>query len=205
MEILGPVPVADLEVSARVVRPGARVALCEAVLTPAGADRPVARLSAWRLRTADEPIDLPATPVEPAPEAGHLTSLPDTWGGGVDGYLAAVEWRWVDGAFETPGPACAWTRLRVPLVEGETPSGVQRVMAVADSGSGLSAAADVRTLVFVNTELSVHLTRPPSGDRVWMRSVTTLDPAGVGLARTVLGDEAGAIGSGEQTLFVAPR
>ncbi len=205
MEILGPVPVADLQVSARLVRAGARIALCEAVLTPAGDDRPVARMAAWRLRTTAGPIDLPATRVEPAPPGGAEAHLPDSWGGGTGGYLAAVEWRWVEGAFEEPGPACAWTRLRVPVVGGEDPTGVQRVLAVADSGSGLSAAADIRALVFVNTELSVHLTRAPAGERVWMRSSTALDAHGVGLASTVVGDVTGAIGSGAQTLFVAPR
>ena len=49
-EILGPVPLAPLRASARIVRPGRSVELLEASLS--GPDGEVMRASAWRLRTA---------------------------------------------------------------------------------------------------------------------------------------------------------
>src|SRR3954447_8103685 len=49
-DIFGPVPVAPVRVRASVVRPGRRIELIEAVLD-AGDDRPLMRLSAWRMRS----------------------------------------------------------------------------------------------------------------------------------------------------------
>lgn len=122
------------------------------------------------------------------------------WGGG---YLRSIEWGWAEGAFEEPGPATAWSRCRYPLVEGVALLPVERVLLVADSGSGLSAVVPPGDLIFVNTDLTVHLTRPPGRELVWMRSQSFLDPDGVGLATTVLGDTEGQIGVAAQSLFVA--
>ena len=47
IEILGPIPVGELQVQARMVRPGRSVELVEAVLSAEGRD--VARASAWRV------------------------------------------------------------------------------------------------------------------------------------------------------------
>lgn len=79
------------------------------------------------------------------------------------------------------------------------------MLLVADSGSGLSAVASPRELLFVNTELTVHLTRMPVGDRVWMRSESFLGATGTGLASTILGDDQGGVGTAQQSLFLSPR
>ncbi len=201
-EILAPVPVADLVVRARVVRPGRRVAWCTADLaTAAEPDTPLVHLHAWVMRREDD-LAVPRTPTDPAPPPGTPAPRPEGWD---PGYLDAVEWRTVAGGFGQPGPATVWTQLRVDLLAGEAPSGVQRVCAVADSGSGISALDAPARLVFVNTDLTIHLVREPDGPAVWMASTTTLDPAGIGLARTTLGDARGELGTAAQTLFVAPR
>lgn len=215
VEILSPVPVGDLRVEAEVVREGGRVALCEGRLyavtradaTPHADDPepgvPVARITAWRIRTTREPLDVPMTPVDPPPARhGEEIEPPEGWG---RGFIDAVRWGWVEGSFHEPGPATVWTRLLVPIVAGEEPSGVQRALAVADAGSGISAVAHPRDLLFVNTELTVHFTREPVGEDVWMRSHTRLDPCGVGLATTTLGDHGGALGAAAQSLFVDAR
>lgn len=203
VEILAPVPVSDLLVRARVDRPGRKVAWCTGEISPADEpDRPVVRLQAWLLRRTPEPLDLPATePTEPPP-AGVPVGRPEGWG---EGYLDAVAWQVVDGGFTRPGPATVWTALRVDVVGGEEPSGVQRLAAVADSGSGISALGDPRSLLFVNTDLTLHLSREPQGEHIWMSARTTLDPHGIGVARTTLGDRTGAAGTSAQMLFVAPR
>ncbi len=202
-DLMAPVPVDDLTVRARVVRPGRRVAWCAAELSAAAApDVPLVRLHAWVLRREASALDLPATPVEAPPAAGVPTPRPPSWN---PGYLDAVGWRVVDGAFDRAGAATVWTRLLVDVVAGEQPSGVQRVAAVADSGSGISAMADPARLLFLNTDVTIHLVREPVGADIWMSARTTLDPAGIGLAHTRLGDAAGALGSAAQTLFVSPR
>ena len=47
--------------------------------------------------------------------------------------------------------------MRHPLVAGEEPSPLQRVLIAADAGNGVSAALDWRRYLFINTDLSVHL------------------------------------------------
>jgi len=109
------------------------------------------------------------------------------------------------GAFEQPGPATAWTRLRHPLVPGEQPSPLQRVLAVADSGNGISGELDVTSWHFINPELTVHLHREAVGEWVCLEAQTAISPGGVGLATSVLSDLNGPIGVGAQSLLVAQR
>lgn len=202
-EILAPVPVSDLQVQAQVERPGRNVAWCTADLAPADAPQsPVMRLQAWVLRRTAEPLGLPDTPVDTPPGPGTPTPRPPTW---APGYLDAVAWQVVSGAFDRPGPAVVWTRLEVDVVDEETPSGLQRLAAVADSGSGISAVADPAALFFLNTDLTIHVHREPAGEQIWMDARTTLDSRGVGVARTTLGDADGSVGAAAQSLFVSPR
>ena len=106
---------------------------------------------------------------------------------------------------DQPGPATVWAQPRVPLVLGRELSGEERALLVADSGSGASSVLDLREFLFLNTELSVHLFRPPQGEQILLAAETTLNSGGIGLAATELADGAGVIGRGAQTLFVAPR
>src|SRR3954452_8009144 len=65
-DIFAPVPVGPIQVGASVVRPGRRIELVESVITAAGGDPALMRMSAWRMRTreggvaAPEPAPLPA-------------------------------------------------------------------------------------------------------------------------------------------------
>jgi hypothetical protein len=77
------------------------------------------------------------------------------------------------------------------------------VLVAADSGNGVSAALDWRRYLFINTDLSVHLLRPPVGDWVCLEAVTHVD--GLGLSDTALWDERGRIGRAAQTLLVRAR
>jgi hypothetical protein len=199
-EILHAVPVGEVEVSARVSRPGRSVELLEASLLAGG--REVMRAAAWRVLrapadgpAAPSPYELPALPDHEAPMPDQLQS----------GYLRAVEWRPVRGGFLAPGPAAAWTRLRMPLVEGEEPSGLQRVMAVADSGNGISGMLDMNEWWFINPELTVHLERDPSGEWICLDAATSIQPGGAGLAASTLSDLDGPVARGAQTLYVARR
>ena len=67
------------------------------------------------------------------------------------------------GRFLEPGPATVWMRPRVALVEGEEITPLQRVMLAADGGNGVSAPLDWSGFIFINTDLTVHLLRPPDG------------------------------------------
>lgn len=206
VEILGPIPVAELTVRSRVLRPGRSVELVEAVLSADGRD--AARAAAWRIRRTASAETSSRTAVS----SGTAVSLDlpgqadekerSGWQGG---YLAAVEWRFVQGHFTEPGPAAAWTRLRYPLVPGDEPSPLQRVLAVADSGNGISSTLDLTRWHFINPELTVHLHREAVGEWVCLDASTTISPGGTGLATSVLSDLAGRVGVGAQSLLVAPR
>jgi Acyl-CoA thioesterase C-terminal domain/Acyl-CoA thioesterase N-terminal domain len=204
IEILRPVPLAPLAVAARVARPGRAVELVEAELSEAGGERrAIARATAWRLRPQDGVPEVALGPPPPGPERGREVAFFDT--GQEVGYHTAMDYRFVEGAFLELGPALVWMRMRQPLVEGEAPSPLVRVLAAADSGNGVSAVLDYDRFVFINTDLTVQLVREPAGEWVYLDAVTRVGPDGVGLAESVLSDERGRIGRATQTLLVRRR
>jgi hypothetical protein len=95
--------------------------------------------------------------------------------------------------------------MRTPLVAGEEPSPLQRVMVAADSGNGVSATLDWSRFLFINVDLTVHLHRMPATDWVCLDAVTIPEPNGLGLSDTALYDERGSIGRALQTLLVRER
>ena len=200
-EFLRPVPLTPLVVSTRLVRPGRRVRLIEATLEAGG--QAVCRaiglvLAVGSSPTVDASTDRLAPPdgVEPSPGPPGLKPM---FGGD------AVELRFVRGEFAEAGPAAAWTRLRVPVVEGEEPSPVQRAAAAADFGNGVSAPLDWTRFTFINADLTVYLARPPRGEWVGLDSTTVVSGDGVGLSESVLHDSDGPIGNATQALLVGPR
>jgi hypothetical protein len=95
--------------------------------------------------------------------------------------------------------------MRVPLVPDEEPTGLQRVMVIADSGNGVSNSLPLRDWLFVNTELTVHLTAVPSGEWICLDARTRIDRRGFGLAASRLFDRERLVARGAQTLYVGPR
>jgi hypothetical protein len=204
IDILRPVPVAPLDVRVRVVRPGRRITLLEAIAEAEG--REVVQARGWRVGVAAAGSEPPAVGEERTLPALPAAPGSVAWDGAyAEGYLTAIEWRFAEGGFEQRGPAAAWMRSRIPLVGGEGTSPACRVMLVADSGSGVSAALDARRWSFVNVDLTVVLHRALDGEWVLLESATTVNPDGVGLATTTLSDQRGPIGRGLQTLVVSPR
>jgi Thioesterase-like superfamily len=198
-EILRAVPVAEVQVTARVARPGRSVELLEGELTVDG--EPVMTVRAWRVTASPAP-DVnrdgppPPRPDEPTPPPPGLDGF---------GYGRAVELRFAAGGWGQRRPATVWTRLLQPIVPDEEPSGVQRVLAVADSGNGVSAVLSWDEWLFINTELTVHFRREPRGEWICLDAETTITEGGAGLARSVLSDDDGVVAVGAQALLVAPR
>ncbi len=205
-EILGPVPVGPLTVTTAVARPGRRVELLTAALTAGG--REALRASVWRIRVlepgdGDAPGAVPDLPAPPAPDK----AAPDAFIAAQAGpsYLAGMEWRYLHGAFDRPGPAAAWLRMRHPLVAGLPVTPLVRALIAADSGNGISSALPFGDWLYVNPDLTVYLHRHPVGEWVCLDARTTVDPSGIGLATSLLADTTGAIGRGTQSLYLAPR
>lgn len=201
IEILGPVPLASLRATARLVRPGRSVELLEAVLEYEG--RPVMRASGWRVRISTERPPAPEpeqAPPLPPPEAASIPT--PEW---QCGFLAATEWRFVQGDYSLPGAATAWMRLRYPLIAGETTTPAQRLIAAADSANGISSPLDIRSWLFIPPELTVHSLRLPGGEWICLDAVTHLQLEGVGLTTSSLYDERGLVGRSAQSLLISQR
>ena len=82
---------------------------------------------------------------------------------------------------------------------------LERVLAAADSGNGLSAELDIARWQFINPELTVHLHRMAVGEWICLDAGTTISAGGAGLATSVLSDLDGPVGVGAQSLLVAAR
>ena len=121
------------------------------------------------------------------------------------GYHTGMEVSFISGGFMEQGPATVWLRMRAPLVGGEEPTPLQRLLIAADVGNGVSSTLDFRRFLFLNVELTVHLERLPAGEWVCLDAVTLPQPSGVGIAESVLFDERGRIGRAVQTLLIASR
>jgi acyl-coenzyme A thioesterase PaaI-like protein len=205
MDLLGPVPVAELSMESTVLRPGRSVSLRQAQLSDQDG-RIVARAQGWAFPEVSwDEGSMPGgfgVPLGHGPADGHHEEAPASWS---SGYLDSVEWRWVEGAITSPGPAVVWMRPLVPLVPGEEMSPLQRLLTCVDSASGASAALDVAEWNFLNTDLTVHLVRPPAGEWICLRAETTLGTGAVGLAAAEVYDEKGLVARSAQALLVQPR
>lgn len=213
VELLRPVPLEPLHVSAHVVRPGRKVQLVEATLEHAGTGQELARARALRIRTADvpvpwdDPVLAPNLEVEPPPgsPAGLPRQRPALDSPEIAFHTQGAEHRFVAGTWAEPGPVTVWIRLLVPLVPGEAPSGLQRVVAAADFANGIARVLPFETHLFINPDLTVHVLRRPEGEWVGMRSQTVLGDAGFGLAESALYDERGRLGRSVQSLLLDTR
>jgi Acyl-CoA thioesterase N-terminal domain/Acyl-CoA thioesterase C-terminal domain len=205
LDLVRPVPVAPLTIDVRTVRPGGRVTVVGAELIADG--QPCARMTALRLRVDDVPIP-PKTPLpdDPPPRTGPDESVPPPPEWAFEAFHThGCEVRYARGGWMEAGAAFAWIRLRKPVIAGEKPSPVQRVVAAADYGNGVSAILPFESYLFINPDITVHVERPPEGEWIGLDAVTRLSDRGAGDATTVLYDERGRIGTGVQHLLVQRR
>jgi hypothetical protein len=201
LEILRPVPVAPLRIAASIARSGKKVELIEATLSHEGTD--LMRATAWRFRTSQLPLSRPEAVAPPSgpQNCEPIEPFPTEW----KSYFQAIEWRLASGTFHAPGPAAAWFRMRIPLLPAEKPTPLTRVLVAADSGSGISAVLDWSEWVYINTDLTVNIHRPPTGEWICVDASTTVQPHGIGLASSTISDTEGPVGRGAQSLYIEPR
>ncbi len=106
------------------------------------------------------------------------------------------------GSFKDAGPALDWIRLRLPVVDGERTSPLQRLAALADFGSGISSVYAVGSPSgLINTNLVVAIHRAPIGEWISLDATSYLGEGGTGLAVTAIGDVRGGIGVATQCLL----
>jgi Thioesterase-like superfamily len=203
LDFLGPVPIAALDVKVEAARPGKKIALWTASI--ASGARVSARANAWLLatsegRNAPVRIDGDAPQSVPTNEVTSFFKAVPHFGHG-----DALEWRMTGGDFAELGPKTIWARMRIPLVEGEAPTPLARVLAMVDSANGISAELDVEKYLFVPVNLTATLERYPDAEWVGMHARTSLGSDGIGITRAHIFDERGMIGEALQTLYVEKR
>jgi Thioesterase-like superfamily len=200
-ELLRPVPLGELDVTCSVLRPGRRVQLLEgSIAAPDGTE--VVRARALKVAVAGtdagEVDPPPRSPegVDPDPmDRWEVTTFPGD----------AMEIRFVEGRFGETGPSTAWFRLRIPLVAGETPTGLQRLAAAADFPNGIASEVPWAEYLFINPDLTLYIERVPVGEWICLDARMRVATGGVGFSEAVLYDSEGRVGRSLQSLYVAPR
>ncbi len=231
---LRPIPMAPLELTTRITRPGRRVQELEADLHADG----VLVCKARALRILPAPEKLPelalaqvqehSPPQLAGPQEGHPVHFALDDPGALDDADArksfaatAMEMRFLSGqplkgelpevdsvnahAHAPVGHAKVWMRLRHPLLPGDPLTPIARVAATADFGNGVSAVLPFEDYLFINADLTITLNRRAEGEWIALDARTLLYPGAIGWAESVLHDQRGPLGLATQTLVVQPR
>lgn len=201
-DFFGPLPVSLVSIQTEVLRPGKRIQLAEATMQAQG--KLTLRATAWYLmaEAGRSPVAPMSFVVPPLPLQESEARFP-----GMERfpYGEALEWRFVNGGYGELGPATVWTRCRIPLVHGDTLTGLQRVLIMVDSANGVSAVLPLAAWTFVPIDLIITVQRLPETEWVGMAAQTVLGSDGIGMTESTLFDAQGAFGRALQTLYVAPR
>jgi Thioesterase-like superfamily len=205
VDLLGPVPIGEVWVTAKILRPGRQIELLHAEMLARGPDsqlRPVATATAWRKLTEDtsDVAHSTAPPLADLPNAQIPTRTDQL----SYGFVHTLDWRWLT-EYRGPGPGECWVRALGDLVEGETMTAMQRLFAVADIANGVGAKLPARTWSTLNTDLTVNIYRAPVGEWTGIRAETAYGPDGVGTSAGTLFDQQGAIGYITQSVLVRRR
>jgi hypothetical protein len=162
VEFLGVMPRRDLRVEAHVVRPGRRIQLLEAAMYAEG--RCVALARAWQIAAQASLSEMLDDMGEEERNVLPPEQLQDYFVGMRRwGYGQSIEWRWEQGAFDRPGPASVWARVRLPLVAGEALHPLDRALILADSANGISAVLPQDRWLLCSLRLGVTGIRPEIG------------------------------------------
>lgn len=200
-EFVRPVPRGPLTVEVATVRPGRRVSVLDATIRD-GEGVEVTRARALLVA----PTELGQSEDGALPFPGPDVATASDWSHGAPPFAVdAMEIRFAAGGFLEPGPATAWFRLRVPLIEGEPVSPLELAAAAGDFGNGIASVLSWDEHVFINPDLTLYFEREPAGEWVALQSRMRVVPGSVALAESDLWDERGRIGRATQSLVVGPR
>ncbi len=199
VNLLGPVPLVALHLERDLARDGRRVKLARVRASAGG--RVVLEACGWFMRTDPARVEEhPLAPPLPPPSSGTTDPIMDAFP-----YGAAIEWRFVDGSFQRPGPATVWATPRIGLVDEGPMTPLEAAALVADVANGISTVLPIEDWLFIPPNIHVNFVREPCSTTVAVSARSIIDGDGVGLCRATLLDEQGVFGAVLQTLFVAPR
>jgi hypothetical protein len=196
-DILGTVPIAEVDIEVAVVRAGRTIELVEAVLAHGG--RPAVRLRSWLMAERDtsavQGVGLPRIPGPDELERWDPTTV---WPGG---FIATAEVRRRE---VEPGRASYWVRTKQPLLDGEQVSRLAAVAGLLDIANGMSVRSAPVEVAFPNVDLTAHFFAQPADGWLGLDTAVSFGADGVGLTISVVHDERGPIGTSSQCLTVRP-
>jgi hypothetical protein len=197
VDFLGPIPRREFRVEVSPLKPGRLTALNEARVMIDGRVAVAAR--AWHIAPGPQP-PVVTEPTVPPPLPENEDVFDGSWG-----YGRAIEWRTTKGGLNAPGETHAWTRVRVPLIDGVPIEGQDRALIVADSANGLSAELPLDKWLSIPPAMTATMLREPGDEWVHMACRTMLSDDGLGLTEAALSDKNGKIGQVAQPLLVRAR
>ncbi|MGH9211303.1 MAG: hypothetical protein ACRD2C_11560 [Acidimicrobiales bacterium] len=92
-----------------------------------------------------------------------------------------------------------------PVVAGERPTPLVRVVAVADLANGISSMVDLDRWTYVNADLTVWCHRQATGEWVGLESHTAVVDTGVGCSHSAVFDTHQPLGWSAQSLLIDTR
>ncbi|MFC7490673.1 MULTISPECIES: thioesterase family protein [unclassified Knoellia] len=197
-DILGTLPIGEVDTTVTVQRPGRTIELVEATLSHGG--RPAVILRAWLLQPRDtRSVAGSATPTIPSPDETEPWDPTTVWPGG---FIRTIHLR---RAQTGPGRAHFWARTDEPLVADEPVSTTAAAIGVLDIANGMTVREDPTRVAFPNLDLTAHMVRAPRPGWVGFDTTVTFGDDGIGLTSSVVHDEDGPIGTLNQILTVRPR
>lgn len=207
VELFRVVRLVPLRIEHDIVREGKKIQTITArVYDPD--DTLVSMATLQRLRLAERPLPPEAEPPMPDfPQPDRNGSgVGAGWGVGerskVTFHRQAMEVRESIGGFTVKGPGAVWLRLKKPIIAGRENTPLQRAVAAGDFVNGVSNALDFDKWVFMNPDLTIHLTRYPEGEWIGLSAESAYGHEGRGLATGRIWDEAGFVGRSTQSLFL---
>jgi hypothetical protein len=203
VELTRAVPLEPFAVRAEVTRSGRRIQQIDARLEAGG--RILARATALRMRVGAPDAEAALPSREPVPERlAQPVSVTEKALPFVPGFVRAVDFVRARMPLRD-GDGVVWTRLRVPLVEGEAVTPFVRLATLCDFASGAGNALDFARFTSINPDLSLHVLREPRGEWIGITARSEVEADGVGQSHATLFDAEGAVAHALVSLLVERR
>jgi hypothetical protein len=203
VEMTRAVPMEPFVVFAEVTRAGRRIQQIDARIEAGGLV--LVRAGALRMRVGALGAEAALPSREPVPgRPERPTSVPQNVMPFVPGFIRAVDFLRV----RTPvrgGDGAIWSRLRVPLVEGEAVTPFVRLATLCDFASGAGNALDFMRFTSINPDLSLHVLREPRGEWIGITARSEIEADGVGQSHATLFDAEGPVARALVSLLVERR
>ncbi|NKX86821.1 acyl-CoA thioesterase domain-containing protein [Nocardia coubleae] len=189
VDLYQPVSTSAFDLSSVVVRQGSRIAVVDASLSQDGHQR--ARASAVFLTAADQPPGHVWSPEQDLPVPPQGCSAPQ----GSPPLFKSGDSDWTSdfAANQNAERKATWQSLP-PLVDGEPITAFQRAAIMGDVTS-LVCHWGSEGAGYINTDVTVALSRLPVGHELGLRADSTIAAAGVSIGAATLYDRQGPVGT----------